>query len=256
MNNTKEDVIMHKRIVAVMLAVFMLMGIFSGCIKGEKYNVDYGGAKWLYKNAKDSYFAGQKVKLYFDMIATDTDYSFYLDGEKLNFDYDERKGFIIEFVMPGHDVKLEFETVNSMEYAESYESGTVLIDYSSKETGVPTNSPDSYYALVLQATDDPYTHELSVYDDGVCRVYSVSCYAYTDCYEIITVNGVDKWSTLENGASLDGTVITLKFFDGEKLQSVSSDNMHGEDGEVLLSVIRSTLQDYINEANFIGEKKL
>ena len=67
---------------------------------------------------------------------------------------------------------------------------------------------------------------------------------------------MDKWSTLENGASLDGTVITLKFFDGEKLRSVSSDNMHGEDGEVLLSVIRSTLQDYIDEANFIGEKKL
>ena len=48
------------------------------------------------------------------MMATDTDYRFYLDYEPVNFTYDERKGFVIEFTMPEHDVTLDFSSVNSM----------------------------------------------------------------------------------------------------------------------------------------------
>jgi hypothetical protein len=56
--------------------------------------------------------------LYFELIATDTDYSFYLDGERINYKYDDRKGFVITFVMPEHNVKLECESHNSMEYIQ------------------------------------------------------------------------------------------------------------------------------------------
>ena len=92
----------------------MLLSLF-GCA-ANKYNVDYCGAKDLYRGAKDSYKAGAKVKLYFELVATDTDYSFELDGESLNFTYDNKKGFIIRFTMPEHDVKLECITRNSMTY--------------------------------------------------------------------------------------------------------------------------------------------
>lgn len=113
----KENVI----IVAVAVIIFALilgMFIFVGCTGGT-YNVDYCGAEYCYSNAKKSYKAGEKVTLYFELIATDTDYSFYLDGERINYDYDEKKGFIITFTMPNHDVKLECDSRNTMTpYAE------------------------------------------------------------------------------------------------------------------------------------------
>ena len=47
---------------------------------GKKFKVDYCGEKFAYKNAKDEYRAGEKVTVYYWMIATDTDYSFWLEG--------------------------------------------------------------------------------------------------------------------------------------------------------------------------------
>ena len=48
------------------------------------------------------------------MIATDTDYSFWLDGAELSRDYDTKKGFILSFIMPEHDVKLHCSSRNTM----------------------------------------------------------------------------------------------------------------------------------------------
>ena len=81
---------------------------------GKKYKVDYCGEKYAYKNAKDEYRAGEKVTVYYWMIATDTDYSFSLDGAELSRDYDTKKGFILSFSMPNHDVVLHCFSRNSM----------------------------------------------------------------------------------------------------------------------------------------------
>ena len=80
------------------------------------YRVDYDGRQDFYEGAKDAYAAGEQVTLYCSMIATDTDYTFLLDGETINVDYDESKGFVIRFVMPDHDVKLECNMRNTMVY--------------------------------------------------------------------------------------------------------------------------------------------
>ena len=85
------------------------MSIFA-----KKYKVDYCGQKFGYANARDEYRAGEKVTLYFNMIATDTDYSFSLDGAELTRDYDTQKGFILSFIMPDHDVKLYCVSRNTM----------------------------------------------------------------------------------------------------------------------------------------------
>ena len=85
------------------------MGLFA-----KKYKVDYCGQKMAYPNAKDEYRAGEKVTLYFDMIATDTNYSFTLDGAELMRDYDREKGFVLSFTMPDHDVKLHCFSRNTM----------------------------------------------------------------------------------------------------------------------------------------------
>ncbi|MCR5129113.1 MAG: hypothetical protein K6B69_13540 [Lachnospiraceae bacterium] len=81
----------------------------------ERYKIDYCGSKDSFTRAKDSYKAGQTVTLYYDMIATDTDYTFYLDDEILNVNYSEDKGYIIKFTMPDHDVTLRVESRNTME---------------------------------------------------------------------------------------------------------------------------------------------
>mgnify|MGYP007069915617 CR=1 FL=1 len=80
----------------------------------RRYSVDYCGRRFAYEGAKDSYHAGEQVVLFCPMVATDTDYSFTLDGEHLPFDYQGDRGFRLEFTMPDHDVKLECFMKNSM----------------------------------------------------------------------------------------------------------------------------------------------
>ena len=80
----------------------------------KKYSVDYGGCEFFYKNAKKKYKAGEKVTVYYDLIATDTSYTFYLDGEELNVGYSDKNGFEISFVMPAKDVKLTVTMRNTM----------------------------------------------------------------------------------------------------------------------------------------------
>lgn len=102
---------------AVIIALLLTMLFFYGCNK-KTFSVDYCGQKDAYINARDKYTAGEKVEVYFNLIATDTNYSFYLDGESINPSYDVNKGYIIKFTMPEHNVKLKCESKNSMLYYE------------------------------------------------------------------------------------------------------------------------------------------
>lgn len=105
----------------IILSIILICGIIitlTACTNHKNnnyYSVDYCGQKDCYTNAKDKYKAGSKVTLYYDLIATDTDYKFTLDGESVNWTSNEKGLFTIEFIMPDHDVKLECHTKNSME---------------------------------------------------------------------------------------------------------------------------------------------
>ena len=66
-----------------------------------------------YGGAKEYYEEGEQVTLRYGLIATDTDYSFRLDGAPIHFRYDQG-AFVIEFTMPAHDVRLECNAVNTM----------------------------------------------------------------------------------------------------------------------------------------------
>ena len=80
----------------------------------KKYNVDYCGQKDLYQNAEDSYCEGEQVEIYYDFLATDTSYCFYLDGTSLPVNYERGRGYAVRFTMPAHDVKLEIEEKNTL----------------------------------------------------------------------------------------------------------------------------------------------
>lgn len=101
------------KMTAVLLLGGILMFCFTGC-GAQRYRVDYGDAKAALKGAEDSYRAGAKVRFSYDLIATDTDYSFYLDDERIEPDYSESKGYVISFIMPEHDVSFRIEQKNSM----------------------------------------------------------------------------------------------------------------------------------------------
>lgn len=89
------------------------MGLF-GCGKNS-YNVDYHGQKDMFSGARDSYKVGDTVELSYGLIATDTDYSFFVDGQAVNANWDAKKGYIIKFTMPDHDIEVYCTHRNSME---------------------------------------------------------------------------------------------------------------------------------------------
>lgn len=116
------------------------MGIFA-----KKYKVDYCGQKIAYPNAKDKYRAGKKVTLYFDMIATDTNYLFTLDGAELMKDYDREQGYILRFTMSDHDVKLRCVSRNTM-----------LIEMPEiPQDGAENNNPEAESQIKIDRCEEP-----------------------------------------------------------------------------------------------------
>lgn len=69
-----------------------------------------------FQSEKSQYAEGETVTVYYNLIATDTDYNFGLDCDdvQLNRTYDSSKGFIFTFVMPAHDVTLSVNSYNNM----------------------------------------------------------------------------------------------------------------------------------------------
>lgn len=107
----KGDTSYMKKASMILLLGGMVMLLF-GCGK-KLYKVDYCGAQSVYENAKESYREGERVVLKYGLIATDTNYSFYLDDEPIDYNYKDG-AYLLSFVMPGHDVKIECRTSNSM----------------------------------------------------------------------------------------------------------------------------------------------
>ena len=82
----------------------------------KKHMINYVGCSVVsFHNAKKAYREGDKVEMYFNIIATDTKYRFEVDGERYFPDYSNEKGYIITFTMPDHDVTIKMEWKNIME---------------------------------------------------------------------------------------------------------------------------------------------
>ena len=196
-----------KVISAILAGGMIMLGLF-GC-EAKKYKVDYDGDREFYEGAKDEYAAGEKVVLYYDLIATDTDYAFYLDDERINFGYSEDRGFIIEFTMPEHDVKLRCETRNSMEYIPPIDPGTLLVDYF--EETVATDGGDDSFEMTLTYYD-PVQVKLDVYGDkDEPDSYLVPYEAFDVCLGIMYSEGLESWESMGDTVSLDGVRKVMKF---------------------------------------------
>lgn len=101
------------KITAIILTVFLAIGLLG--FGSQKYKVEFDA--YGFSSKKTHYAEGATVKVTYDMIATDTDYEFYLDCDdtKLNIDY-ENGAYVLTFKMPAHDVKLSVNSRNTMVY--------------------------------------------------------------------------------------------------------------------------------------------
>ena len=103
------------RYLCLFLGVILMLTLF-GCGK-QKYKLLFDG--YGFESKKTAYAAGDKVNVYYGMVATDTDYRFWIDdGVQLSREYDDDHGYVLTFTMPEHDVTLHVESHNSMEYTE------------------------------------------------------------------------------------------------------------------------------------------
>ena len=102
-----------RRFLICITGVLLIMGVFEcGAAKYELVFDRYG-----FQSGKTAYSEGETVTVTYDVIATDTDYSFYTDSDDVKLDqiYDNSRGYVFTFTMPAHDVKLSVRSRNTME---------------------------------------------------------------------------------------------------------------------------------------------
>ena len=62
----------------ILLIGVIIMLSFSACSR-KKYTVNFDGG--FFESKRTQYYAGEKVTVRYDIIATDTDYHFYIDDD-------------------------------------------------------------------------------------------------------------------------------------------------------------------------------
>ncbi len=242
-------------VIALLAGGVLMLGLF-GC-GAKTYGVDYDGEKDFYTGAKDRYKAGEEVTLYYYMIATDTDYSFWLDGERINTGYEEDKGFVITFTMPEHDVKLVCESRNSMVYVPEIEPGTLLVDCF-RET-VATVGGDGYREMTLSYYDEARA-KLEVFakddpeDEESCVAYLVPYEAVEKCYDVMYDEDIRSWENRDDLSGITGARYVMKFYDeytGEYVR-VTSEKMP-PDGMNAFDALASVMSGYVKDEYLIND---
>ena len=222
----------------------------------KKYKVFYEGSFDWYQNAKEEYAAGEQVELYYNIIATDTDYSFTLDGGPLNYTYDEEKGFIIRFTMPEHDVTLTRIAKNSMEYIPPTEEADVMLIDSYRSIGAADDDGGGYDEITVNSYDTGTVKMIVYHQEGeeneVVTNYIVPYEVVEKCYEVIEKHKLRSWKKLTETESLDGALLVCKFKDGDEYVRVTSEKMPA-DGEAAFTEIEAILKSYIKDEYLAAE---
>ena len=116
---------MKKSMYFILIGVLLMLAI-SACGK-QKYKLLFDG--YGFESKKTEYASGEKVTVYYDFIATDTDYTFYIDDDvAMKQSYDNDHGYVFTFTMPDHDVTLHEESRNSMIYVPPLEYTDAAIE--------------------------------------------------------------------------------------------------------------------------------
>lgn len=253
----KNNIHKTNQIISIfLLFILFLLTLFAntGC-SVEKHSIDYCGQKQLYKGTKDEYPSWAQVILYYNLIRTDMDYLFYLDGQQIEPEYDHEKGYVIAFTMPDHDVTLECIQKSSTNGENHLVIPIIMVNYYRAVKGA---NGDGYYEMVLCTTDTPYKIALDVFwqenkiDDEIFEQhYMVPYSALEECYAVIDKYGMSKWNDMKNSISLDGALTVCRFVEDGETFRVTSEAMP-EDGEEAFEEIRRIMSGYLKEEYIIN----
>lgn len=249
----KRTVLRAAAAVALAALCVSLFGL-TGCA-AKKYKIDYCGQESFYRGAKKEYAEGETVTLYYDLIATDTDYKFLLDGKEIGYDYDGDRGFVVSFTMPARDVTLKCETKNSMVSVPEIIPDVLLISYRTGTVG--TDGGDDEYRVELY-TCDRDRHLLTVTrtdaeGNADEKRYYVPVESSEKCYRVIFEREIDKWGDLEDYECIDGKFTEVKYRTGGEYVSANTGKMpYG--GEYDLDAVGSMLERYIAEGELVSEE--
>lgn len=213
--------------------------------KAQKYKVIC--PEGLFVNVKSDYREGERVEIYFPYVATDTNYSFYLDGERINdYEYSDQKGFVFTFTMPAKDVTLDFDSKNSMvNPVQIFDEITMLVTYTES---IGTASGEYTSKVILESTEDEYEHRMTVYhEDGNKDIYIVPAEIYESLRNYTETVSLQSWNDLEEYECLDGKVESFTILVNEEYITISTDQMP-EDGELIFNYLYSYFTDYMTEA--------
>ena len=89
------------------------------------YKVDYHGQMNQFDGAKENYAEGTEVEISYSLIATDTNYTFYVDGQEACVEWNGKKGYIIRFTMPAHDIEVYCNEKNLMACCQAAETQVI-----------------------------------------------------------------------------------------------------------------------------------
>ena len=101
-------------LVAAAVAAIIIAIIKYKRSDNKKYHLDLDGNDTAFSGVKKCYYSGKKVRICYTMAATDTDYTFVVDGKTVPAGYEADKGFILSFVMPPKDAKVIVIEHNTM----------------------------------------------------------------------------------------------------------------------------------------------
>ncbi len=246
-----------KKYLMILTGVIMVMGLI-GCGK-QKYQLNFDG--YGFQSKKTAYSQGEKVTVYYDMIATDTDYSFSCDPDvDMQQSYDNAHGYVFEFIMPEHDVTLQVSSRNSMEYdpdanlpetpdnpADEIDPDNMDFDFYEKTTATDGGDGHDEYVLYEREAGEGmilarYTKEGD--EEEVMRCCLVPQQIWDNCMYIVRNHGCADW---KDGSGLEGAYYVLKFPDGKgNMVRVTSDEMP-EDGMEVISTIRGILAEAFSQ---------
>ena len=224
------------------------MTAFSGCGK-EKHKLIFDG--YGFESEKTEYAAGENVTVYYDFIATDTDYYFSSPDVEMKQTWDNQHGYIFTFTMPDHDVTITVESHNSMMYdpnaqmnndpVNQIKNENMVFDYYDATVG--TVGGDGYTEYVLYTRDGDDLLILAQYSqwgdfEETCLATYVPPYLLEDCMAVVDKYQMASWS---EGVGMTGRIYVVKFLQGESMIRVSSDIMPMENGEAAFHEIASIL---------------
>ena len=213
-----------KPLLLILLGVILMLTLF-GCGQ-QKNRLNFDG--YGFKSRKTEYRPGETVTVYFDMIATDTDYHFWLDDDSVEMTqgYDDKHGYVFTFTMPDHDVTLHEESHNSMIYLpqitvsfvnEVEEADIWILPQTEDNLKTTLWGPASVGALAAGETSEVCLQKL--YDGQLWMIriidrdhgyYAAQDLELEDGYTIVFKSEDSKYEALIEVLDPDGSVIYSK----------------------------------------------